>query len=55
MTKLQRYVFFRQKGFRHTLAWYCAGLPRWNTGTLWNTWWVVICTMSILIYLGIMK
>jgi hypothetical protein len=30
MTKLQRYVWFRQRGFRRTLAWYCADLPRWD-------------------------
>lgn len=30
MTPLQRYVFFRQRGFRRSLAWYCADLPRWQ-------------------------
>jgi hypothetical protein len=28
MTSLQRYVFFRKRGLRPTLAWLCADLPR---------------------------
>lgn len=28
MTPLQRYVWLRKKGMRHTLAWYVSDMPR---------------------------